>query len=43
MTAEERIGGWLGHGREFSEAVAMVKAYLRERGYRIDGSSEAVR
>jgi hypothetical protein len=36
MTAEDRrrIGAWLGHEREFKEAVALVKAYLCERGYK---------
>jgi hypothetical protein len=40
---EERIGGiggWLGHDCEFKEAVALIKMYLRKRGYKI-GSSEA--
>jgi hypothetical protein len=35
MTAEDRIGAWLGHDREFREAVALVRVYLRDRGYKI--------
>jgi hypothetical protein len=35
MTAENRIGAWLGHDREFREAVALVRVYLRDRGYKI--------
>jgi hypothetical protein len=35
MTVEGRIGAWLGHDREFKEVVALVRAYLRERGYKI--------
>ena len=38
---EDRIGYWLGHHREFREAVALVRACLREWGYKIGGSSEA--
>jgi hypothetical protein len=41
MNAEDRMGAWLGHDREFREAVALVKRYLRDRGYKIGGSSEA--
>jgi hypothetical protein len=37
----DRIGYWLGHQREFREAVALVRACLREWGYKIGGSSEA--
>jgi len=38
---EDRIGAWLGHDREFRQAVALVRACLREWGYKIGGSSEA--
>jgi hypothetical protein len=38
---EDRIGAWLGHHREFRQAVALVRACLREWGYKIGGSSEA--
>jgi hypothetical protein len=38
---EDRIGAWLGHHREFSEAVALVRTCLRVWGYKIGGSSEA--
>jgi hypothetical protein len=43
MTAEDCIGAWRGHEREFREAVALVRAYLRDRGYKIDGRSTAIR
>ena len=43
MTAEDRqpIGAWLNRDHEFNEAVALLRAYLRQRGYKIGGSSEA--
>ncbi len=34
MTAEDRIEAWLGHEREFREAVALVRACLRLWGYK---------
>ena len=35
MTADHRIEPWLGHEREFREAVAVLKVYLRNRGYEV--------
>jgi hypothetical protein len=37
---EDCIGAWLGHHREFREAVALVRTCLRKWGYKIGGSSE---
>ena len=38
-TAEDRqpIGAWLNRDHEFNEAVMLLKAYLRQRGYKIGG------
>src|SRR5512135_2310369 len=38
-TAEDRqpIGAWLNRDNEFNEAVALLRAYLRQRGYQIGG------
>jgi hypothetical protein len=41
MAAEDRIGAWLGHHREFREAVALVRVYLCDRCYKLGGSSKA--
>jgi hypothetical protein len=37
MTAEARqpIGAWLNRDDEFNEAVVLLRAYLRQRGYQI--------
>ena len=39
MTAEARqpIGAWLNRDDEFNEAVVLLRAYLRQRGYQIGG------
>ena len=39
MTAEDRqpIGAWLNRDHEFNEAAVLLKAYLRQRGYKING------
>lgn len=38
-TAEDRqrVGAWLERDHEFNEAVVLLKAYLRQRGYKIGG------
>ena len=38
---EDRIGAWLGHHREFRQAVALVRASLRVWGYKIGWRSAA--
>jgi hypothetical protein len=39
MTAKDRqrVGAWLERDHEFNEAVVLLKAYLRQRGYKIGG------
>jgi hypothetical protein len=37
MTAEERRHIWLDRDHEFNEAVVLLRAYLRQRGYKIGG------
>ena len=33
---EDRIGAWLGHHREFRQAVALVRACLGKWGYKLE-------
>ena len=38
---EDRIGAWLGHDREFRQAVALLRACLRKWGYRFESPVKA--
>jgi hypothetical protein len=33
---EDRIGAWVGHDREFRQAVALVRACLGKWGYKLE-------
>ena len=38
---EDRIGAWVGHDREFRQAVALLRACLRKWGYKFESPVKA--
>ena len=36
LAPEDRIGAWVGHDREFRQAVALVRACLGKWGYKLE-------